>query len=111
MIPYEGVLQAIHKDVTRAIQASILANIYASICAKPAKNTQFKIIQAAIKNEEECAITLEPLTYSSVVTTCGHVFSKEGLLSWISKRITRSSFKQTVFACPLCKQQCTVAFP
>jgi len=100
------ILITIHKNVVRASQASILANIYASMCKTrtPERRKHYNILHKAIEEHSECVITLEPLTYASVVTSCGHVFSKEGLQSWIRSR-------SNAFDCPLCKQSCSIVFP
>ena len=98
------ILERMHKNVVLAFQSSILANIYASLCKSRDPNSRkyFAILKAAVGRADECPITLEPLTYSAVVTSCNHVFSKEGLLKWAT---------DARFDCPVCKQVCEICFP
>ena len=59
------------------------------------------VIADVISRNEACPIMAEPLTHENAcMTTCGHVFTKEGIDRWL---ITPSSKKQ----CPICKQACS----
>ena len=57
------------------------------------------IIRDAIINKETCPILQEPLQENAyILTTCFHVFSKEGFAEW-SKKSSE---------CPTCRQKCSV---
>ena len=59
------------------------------------------VIADVISRSEACPIMAEPLTHENAcMTTCGHVFTKEGIDRWLA---TPSSKKQ----CPICKQTCS----
>ena len=107
---YEKLLITIQTHVVCAKQASILTNIYASMIMKPFNIKYYHVFRKAIEQSDECPITLEKLDISSLVTSCGHVFSKGGLLSWIHSKVPLS-IKHVIFDCPLCKQKCSVIFP
>ena len=57
------------------------------------------LIEDAIKKEEQCPILYESLTCdNTVVTSCFHVFSREGFAAWRKKSTE----------CPKCRAQCLV---
>jgi hypothetical protein len=105
MTRYEEIIHKIQKDVVLASQASVLTNIYSSLIVSNIKMPNyvkhFHILEQAVRRLDECPITLEPLDFSSVVTWCGHVFSKNGLRTWLSQSN----------GCPICKQTCKIVFP
>lgn len=116
MNEYRTILQEIHKNVVCAEQASVLANIYASVCRSDDKNKhRAQYFFKAIEQGDECAICLEPLTYSSVLTSCGHMFSKQALFAWLKTTSKDNENKHmrnvNPFICPLCKQTSTIVFP
>jgi len=56
-------------------------------------------MRAAIEKEEQCSIMFAPLSEETVVlTSCGHLFSKEGLTTWFQ---TRSLLEHN---CPTCSK-------
>jgi hypothetical protein len=56
-------------------------------------------MRTAIEKEEQCSITFAPLNEETVVlTSCGHLFSKEGLTTWFQ---TRSVMEHN---CPTCSK-------
>ena len=106
METYNEIIQNIQKNVVIASQSAALAKIYASMCRG---NPHVARIRDAVARGDECVISLEPLTYSSVLTSCGHVFSREGILQWVKRRVTRS-FQHVSFDCPVCRQMCTIVY-
>ena len=61
------------------------------------------IIADSIHRNECCAITGDPISQENAcITTCGHVFIKDGLTKWLEM----SSSNQ---ACPVCRQKCSLA--
>ena len=101
MTRYEEVIHNIQKNVVLASQASILTNIYSSLIKMPNYVKYFHVLESAIRHLDECPITFEPLDFSSVVTSCRHVFSKKGLRKWLSQSD----------GCPICRQTCQIVFP
>ena len=60
------------------------------------------IIRDAIQKEELCPILYEPLQENGcILTSCFHIFSKEGFTEW-SKKSSE---------CPTCRQKCSVSVP
>ena len=58
-----------------------------------------QIMRTAIEKEEQCSIMFAPLSEETVVlTSCGHLFSKEGLTTWFQ---TRSVMEHN---CPTCSK-------
>jgi SUMO ligase MMS21 Smc5/6 complex component len=54
------------------------------------------VLAESIRKNELCPITSDPITESSSVTRCGHVFSKDGIEKWLQS-------PQSKGLCPLCK--------
>jgi hypothetical protein len=54
------------------------------------------VLAESIRKNELCPITSDPITESSTVTPCGHVFSKDGIEKWLQS-------SQSKGLCPLCK--------
>jgi len=65
----------------------------------PNKDIIDLIIKNAIEKESICPISLELITAeTAVLTNCFHVFSKESINSWLTRKET----------CPVCKTKCFV---
>ena len=57
------------------------------------------LLEEAVRKEEVCSITLDPLTLDTgVVTSCFHFFEKNAIQTWLESNK----------ACPVCKQECVV---
>jgi len=56
-----------------------------------------------IRKNESCPITGDPITDTATVTRCGHVFSTEGINTWLA-------CPQSKGKCPVCKQSCYILF-
>jgi hypothetical protein len=54
------------------------------------------VLAESIRKNELCPITSDPITEKSIVTPCGHVFSKDGIEKWLQS-------PQSKGLCPLCK--------
>jgi hypothetical protein len=60
------------------------------------------ILADSISKNESCAITGESINQENAcITTCGHVFTKDGLTRWLSVSSNQS--------CPICRQSCSLA--
>ena len=58
------------------------------------------VLSEAIRNNEICPITNEPITATGCcVTSCGHVYFKEAIEEWLSRPASHGK-------CPVCKQVC-----
>lgn len=61
------------------------------------------IIADSIHRNECCAITGDPISQENAcITTCGHVFIKDGLTKWLEMPSSNQ-------ACPVCRQKCSLA--
>jgi hypothetical protein len=69
-------------------------------CLLPA-HVKLLILNAAIQKGDTCSISFEPITLSSVVTSCGHVFEKESIEKWLTNPLSNR-------LCPMCKQPCCI---
>ena len=59
------------------------------------------VIRTAIEKGDTCPILLTPLTEeTAVLTSCGHLFSKEGLTSWFTSKPLEHN-------CPTCSKHVT----
>ena len=57
------------------------------------------LLEEAVRKEEVCSITLDPLTLDTgVVTSCFHFFDKHAIQTWLDSNK----------ACPVCKQECVI---
>ena len=65
------------------------------------KHVQKLILEDAIRKGDVCSISFEPITLSSAVTSCGHVYNKESIEKWLSNPSSNR-------LCPLCKQTCCI---
>ena len=75
----------------------------AIICEAIPRRIAWLIAEDACKNNETCAITLEPISpLSASVTSCFHSFDNDALKAWLT---TKNS-------CPTCRKPCkaTMAF-
>ena len=61
------------------------------------------IIADSIQKNECCSITGDPISQENAcITTCGHVFIKDGLTKWLEMPSSNQ-------ACPVCRQKCSLA--
>lgn len=57
------------------------------------------LIKDAVKREELCPITMEPITLeTTAITSCFHMFERNGIQTWL---LTKSE-------CPVCKKACSL---
>ena len=77
---------------------------HVKLISKPASSTHIPphialvAIQTAVANGDICSITFEPLQQAdAVITSCGHIFSSEGL---------KLAFERKPNVCPMCSTIC-----
>jgi hypothetical protein len=67
----------------------------------PAHITKLVLADSISKNET-CPITCDPINQENgLVTSCGHVFSKDAIKHWLTLPSSKGE-------CPVCKQKCCV---
>lgn len=74
---------------------------YSPISCLLPKHVKQLILDAAIQKGDTCSISFEPISLSSVVSSCGHVFHKESIEKWLSNPLSNR-------LCPMCKQTCCI---
>jgi hypothetical protein len=61
------------------------------------KRIPVQMVQTVRFESDLCPITCAPISTAGI-TSCGHVFERDAILSWLSTRNT----------CPVCRRQCIV---
>jgi hypothetical protein len=56
------------------------------------------VVAKAIQDDVSCPITGESITEDAAVTSCGHVFDRAAITTWLSSNTT----------CPTCRTRCSV---
>ena len=74
---------------------------YSPISCLLPKHVKQLILDAAIQKGDTCSISFEPISLSSVVSSCGHVFHKESIEKWLSNPLSNRLW-------PMCQQTCCI---
>jgi len=81
-----------------AAAAAAAAPVATSVKPLP-KRIAWLIAEDAGKNEDKCAITMEPISpITAGVTTCFHCFDYESIQTWMGNHTT----------CPQCRERCAI---
>ena len=74
---------------------------YSPISSLLPTHVKLLILEDAIRKGDTCSISFEPISLSSAVTSCGHVFHKESIEKWLTNPSSNR-------LCPMCKQTCCI---